>query len=400
MPVHTYHILLNKRFSVFLLALLLQFLCLSGFVKAQDYKTSLETVVIDPGHGGKDPGAQGKKANEKDVVLAISLKLGQYIEENYKDVKVLYTRTEDVFIPLHKRAEVANKNHADLFISIHANANHNTQVFGTETFSMGMHTNQRNLEVAKKENAVITFEEDYTTRYEGFDPHSSESYIVFELMQNIYSDQSLSFAAFVQDQFRERARRFDRGVKQAGFLVLWQTTMPSVLIETGFISNPEEEAYLTSEEGQDYLASAIFRAFRDYKNAIEQKSEFTMLNQPDESQVVEENPEKETEKLQYNPNVKPNAAKIRFKVQITSSSQSIPFDSEFFSSYNNMEGFDQIEEFKVSNTYKYAVGNAYSYNEIVKINQKVKKKIPDAFIIAVKENSIIPVYQALQELGN
>ncbi len=231
-------------------------------------------VVIDPGHGGKDPGALGKHIREKDVVLAIGLKLGKYIEENFEDVKVIYTRSTDVFIPLHDRADIANKNKADLFISIHANSLPGSSATGTETFVMGEYKNSSNLEVAKKENAVITLEDNYTTRYEGFDPNSDDSYIVFSLLQKTYLYQSLEFAGFIQQQFRERAGRIDRGVKMAGFLVLWKTTMPSVLVETGFLTSSGEESFLGSDQGQDYIASAIYRAFKAYKEKIENNSHF------------------------------------------------------------------------------------------------------------------------------
>ena len=231
-------------------------------------------MVIDPGHGGKDPGALGKHVKEKDVVLAVGLKLGKYIEENFKDVQVIYTRKTDVFIPLHERADIANKNKADLFISIHANSLPGSSATGTETFVMGEYKNSSNLEVAKKENAVITLEDDYSTRYEGFDPNSNDSYIIFSLLQKTYLYQSLEFAGFVQDQFRERVQRIDRGVKMAGFIVLWKTTMPSVLVETGFLTSSKEESFLGSDQGQDYIASAIFRAFKAYKQKIENNSHF------------------------------------------------------------------------------------------------------------------------------
>lgn len=177
----------------------------------------LKTVVIDPGHGGKDPGAVGKLAKEKDVVLAISLKLGNYIEKYLPDVKVIYTRKTDVFVPLNERAEIANANNADLFLSIHANYIANPRIYGTETFVLGLHRSEEHLEVAKKENSVIVMEEDYTTKYEGFDPNVPESYIIFELMQNVYLDQSIQVASLVQNQFHQRVGRKDRGVKQAGF---------------------------------------------------------------------------------------------------------------------------------------------------------------------------------------
>jgi N-acetylmuramoyl-L-alanine amidase len=229
-------------------------------------------VVIDAGHGGKDPGAVGAISREKNINLAVALKAGKYISENLKDVKVIYTRKDDTFIGLAERAEVANKNKADIFISIHSNAISDKRFTGAETYVLGQSMDDANLQVAMKENSVITFEQDYQTKYEGYDPNSVESFIIFSLMQNTYLKQSTEFATMIQNQFRDRVGRKDRGVRQAGFVVLWRTTMPSVLIELGFISNPEEEKYLNSSQGQDYLASAIFRAFRDYKQTIDSRS--------------------------------------------------------------------------------------------------------------------------------
>jgi N-acetylmuramoyl-L-alanine amidase len=229
-------------------------------------------VVIDAGHGGKDPGAIGSRTKEKTINLAVALKTGRYINENLKDVKVIYTRDDDTFPGLAERAEVANKVKADLFISIHSNSVPDKRFYGAETYVLGQTMDEANLQVAMKENSVITFESDYQTKYEGFDPNSAESYIIFSLMQNTYLKQSTEFATLIQNQFRDRVGRKDRGVKQAGLVVLWRTTMPSVLVELGFISNPDEEKYLMSEQGQDYLASAIFRAFRDYKQAIDSRS--------------------------------------------------------------------------------------------------------------------------------
>ncbi|MBE0679283.1 MAG: N-acetylmuramoyl-L-alanine amidase, partial [Bacteroidales bacterium] len=229
-------------------------------------------VVIDAGHGGKDPGAVGAISKEKDINLAVALKAGKYISDNLRDVKVIYTRIDDTFPGLAERAEVANRHKADVFISIHSNAISDKRFTGAETYVLGQTMDDANLQVAMKENSVITFEKDYKTKYEGFDPNSAESYIIFSLMQNTYLKQSTEFATMIQNQFRDRVGRKDRGVRQAGFVVLWRTTMPSVLVELGFISNPDEEKYLNSSQGQDYLASAIFRAFRDYKQTIDSRS--------------------------------------------------------------------------------------------------------------------------------
>jgi len=227
------------------------------------------TVVIDAGHGGKDPGTLGKLTREKDIVLKIALKTGNFIEENLSGVKVLYTRKTDKYVDFQARADVANKNKADLFISIHANSIVGANAYGTETFVMGLHKDNSNFEVAKRENSVILMDENYKEKYEGFDPNSPESYILFSLSQSAYQENSLKFAQKVEDQFKNRVGRSSRGVKQAGFLVLWMTTTPSVLIETGFLSNSKEEAFLASDRGQDLIASGIYRAFKDYKTEIE-----------------------------------------------------------------------------------------------------------------------------------
>ena len=233
----------------------------------KDFK--VDVVVIDAGHGGKDPGNSGKHAKEKDIALKISLKLGQYIEKNMPDVKVIYTRKDDRYLALDERAEIANKHKADLFICIHANSHTTSKAYGTETFAMGMHVDDRNLEVAKRENSVILMDENYEERYEGFNPNSPESYILFTLTQSAYQESSLKFASKVESQFKDRVGRQSRGVKQAGFVVLWRTTMPSVLIETGFLTNSTEEKFLAGEEGQELIASGIYRAFKEYKSDVE-----------------------------------------------------------------------------------------------------------------------------------
>jgi N-acetylmuramoyl-L-alanine amidase len=232
----------------------------------RDFK--VDVIVIDAGHGGHDDGTHGRLLKEKDVALKIALKVGSYIEKNFPDVKVIYTRKDDTYIPLDERAEIANKNKADLFICIHANANPNTKAFGTETFVMGLHKDESNLAIAQRENSVILLDENYQERYEGFD-NSPESYILFELTQTAFQENSLNFAQKVESQFKSRVGRTSRGVKQAGFVVLWRTTMPSVLIETGFLTNSTEEKFLAGEEGQDLIASGIYRAFKEYKSDVD-----------------------------------------------------------------------------------------------------------------------------------
>jgi len=231
----------------------------------------INTVIIDAGHGGKDPGTHGVSSREKDVALKIAQELGRIIKEYLKDVKVIYTRSNDTFIELEQRANIANKVGADVFISIHCNAvpRNTEKIYGTETYVMGLHTSKANFEVAKRENSVILMEKNNKEVYEGFDPNSPDSYILFSLYQNAYLENSLNLAQKVEQQFKNRVGRNSRGVKQAGFLVLYRTSMPSVLVEVGYLTNKKEEKYLNDPLGQTYIASGIFRAFRDYKNELE-----------------------------------------------------------------------------------------------------------------------------------
>ena len=232
------------------------------------YRYRLRTVVLDAGHGGKDRGCAGASAREADVALSLILALGRQIQENMPDVKVIYTRKTDVFIELDERAAIANRNHADLFISIHCNAGP-SQSHGTEVWTMGLHKTTANLGVAQRENSVILQEKNYQARYDGFDPRSPQSHILFSLFQSAYITNSLRFAQRVERQLRTGVQRPSRGVKQAGFIVLWKSTMPSVLIESGFLTNPTEERYLNDKANQSYMAAGIFRAFRDYKRELE-----------------------------------------------------------------------------------------------------------------------------------
>ncbi len=380
--------------------LLIPYFSIHAQIDAQHNK--IRTVVIDAGHGGKDPGAVGKYAKEKDVVLAIALKTGKYIEEKFPDVKVIYTRDSDVFIGLHERTQIANKANADLFISIHANSNPNTAAIGAETYVMGLHKSQENLEVAKKENSAIVLEDNYKTRYEGFDPNDVESYIMLSLMQNTYLDQSLNAASLIQTQFRDRANRKDRGVKQAGFLVLWETTMPSVLVEVGFISNLEEEKYIASESGQDYLASAIFRAFRGYKEYIEGTSfapEPLVVTQTppiEETKIPDSKPVlPDTNQNLYRPKntaqtTETTSTQVTFKVQILVSEKPIDTSDKIFG------GLSPVHEIQINGKYKYLAGESSTYQEALEYSKEIKKKYPDAFIVAVSNGKIIPLSEALE----
>ncbi len=229
----------------------------------------MKKIVLDAGHGGKDPGNIGSKAREKDINLAVTLLVGKYIKENLPDVEVIYTRDDDTFEEVKKRPQIANVNKADLFVSIHSNAATNKSAYGTETFVMGTKHFEANFDIVKKENSVIFLEENYQEEYEGFDPTSPESYMMFNLMSKANLSNSVTLADKIETQFRDRVGRKSRGVKQAPLWVLWTTSMPSVLVEVGFLSNSEEERFLMTKEGQEYMASAIFRSIRDYKNEIE-----------------------------------------------------------------------------------------------------------------------------------
>jgi N-acetylmuramoyl-L-alanine amidase len=240
----------------------------SSFTGTSRKAYRLRTVVIDAGHGGKDPGCNGRHSKEADIALKIALELGNDIEKNLPDVKVIYTRKTDTFVELIDRAGLANKNRADLFISIHCNSGPST-AFGTETYCMGLHTSEGNLKVAKRENAVILEEENYKEKYNGFDPSSPQSHIMFALYQSAYIENSLRFAQKVEYQFKNKVGRSSRGVKQAGLLVLWKSAMPSALIEVGFLTNANEEKYLNDKSGQSYMATGIYKAFKEYKQELE-----------------------------------------------------------------------------------------------------------------------------------
>jgi N-acetylmuramoyl-L-alanine amidase len=231
--------------------------------------TRIKVIVIDAGHGGHDPGCQYAGKKEKDITLAIALELEKKIESQFKNIKVILTRSTDKFIPLNERAEIANKNKANFFISIHVNANPIKRFYGTETYTIGMHKTEENLSVSKRENAVVLLEDNYNAKYGGFDPQKPETNIIFTTFQDVNIKQSIKFATFVESSFKSNTSRRSLGVRQAGFIVLWKTTMPSVLIETGFLSNDSERIFLSSSKGQLEVADGIFKAFSQYKKELE-----------------------------------------------------------------------------------------------------------------------------------
>ena len=351
----------------------------------------IKTIVIDPGHGGKDSGTMGTKRfkiYEKHVALAVSLKLGSYIKKSFPEMNIVYTRETDVFLELNERTEIANNENADLFISIHCDGFTNPNPSGASVFVMGMSKLKANMEVAMRENSAIYMEDNYQKKYEGFDPQSQESYIVFSLMQNTFLNQSLKIAEEVEKEFSTKANRKSRGVKQAPFYVISRTNMPSILIECGFLTNPQEEEYLHSEIGQDYIASAIYRAFRSYKNDIEKKEknqnkEINKLVNTDEKNKAKNIVVEKTETINSSLDFK-----IIYKVQI----------GTYLKSMLNLSQFKEINaiEEKINGTFKYYV-NAGSIKEEADIlkNNLVDLGFKGAFIIALFNGKRISTKEAL-----
>jgi N-acetylmuramoyl-L-alanine amidase len=328
------------------------------------------TVVIDAGHGGKDPGARGSTINEKVINLSVALKLGNQISEKLHDVKVIYTRKTDRFVELNERANIANRNKADLFISIHTNAiAKGKSISGTETFTIGLARSEENLDVAMRENSAILLEENYLEKYEGFDPNSTESYIIFEFMQNKHMEQSISLASEIQKAFKT-AKRTDRGVKQAGLLVLRKTSMPSVLIELGFITNPAEERFLKSAEGQNKLAKAIYDAFVVYKHSYDKRKNTTSVAPPRTATPAPATP--------ANANAT-SKAKTVYKIQILASRTKLPANSKQLKGYKNVSFYEE------NGYYKYTYGESTDWATIRRIHKKVLIDFKDAFIVTFKD---------------
>ena len=342
----------------------------------------ISTVVIDPGHGGKDSGALGAISKEKDINLTVALLVGDYIKKNCPDVTVVFTRERDVFVELDERANIANRNNADVFISIHCNSveGKGSSAVGAETYVLGEHKNAANLAVAKKENASILYEEDADEKYGNFDLNSPEAYIALSLFQKEYLNQSIQLAANIQDQFAKRVGRKDRGVQQAGFLVLWKTAMPSVLIELGFISNAAEERFLASEDGQTYMASAIYRAFRDFKASYEGENK-VMVDVPSETKVetTEVTKVETTEVTEVEtPAEQPvGRLKVSFKVQFATRDTQVPVDHKDFAKV------PEVDVYFYNGAYRYTSGDFRSKQEATQRQAELRKMgFSDAFVVA------------------
>ena len=374
----------NAKLIIFLFV----FIFSDNFIVAQENRTKIRTIVIDPGHGGKDSGTMGTKRfkiYEKHVALAVSLKLGKYISDAFPEVEVIYTRDSDFFLELNERTEIANKANADLFISIHCDGFTNPKPSGASVFVMGMSKLKANMDVAMRENSAIYLEDNYKKKYDGFDPKSPESYIVFSLMQNTYLNQSLKIAEQVETQFSTRANRKSRGVKQAPFYVISRTNMPSILIECGFLTNPKEEEFLHSEIGQDYIASAIFRAFRSYKESVEIeepkikdtiKSDVKINNEVEKKIKVIADAKQESD------------LNLIFKIQIGTYLKSMLDQKEFL----NLNA----EEVKINGTFKYFVNSGNDKKEADNLRNHLREKgFNGAFVVAFLNGKRISTKEAL-----
>lgn len=373
-------------------------------VSATAQKSKSFTLVIDAGHGGKDSGAVGRTSKEKDINLRTALAFGRMVERNCPDVKVIYTRKTDVFVTLSGRAEIANKAKADLFISIHTNSMPKGAISrGIETYTLGMHRAADNLEVAKRENSVILVEDDYKTRYQGFDPNSAESYIIFELMQDVNMERSVALAKAVQSNLCSQTGRANKGVKQAGFLVLRETSMPSCLIELGFISTPDEEQQLNNATHVDAMARGIYNAFREYKQkyapqtgkapARQSRQEVVGTTSSEIDASQEATPQAESpsyEPISSVDNSGDNGQPV-FKVQFIISTKPLKKGDK------QLKGITDYDYYKEGGMLKYTSGASTNYNEIYRLRKQLVEKFPQAFIIAFKNGQKMDVQQAIQE---
>ena len=383
---------MKRVFVFFGILLLLGLTTVVGQSVQKNFK--ITKVVLDAGHGGKDPGCIGSKTKEKDITLSVVLKLGKLIKANFPEVKVIYTRSTDVFVELYNRAHIANQNKADLFISVHCNANPSKTPYGVETYVMGLHKSQANLDVAKKENSTILLEEDYSNRYDGFDPNSPEANIIFSLYQNAFLDQSLNFASKVQKQVKNKLGLYDRGVKQAGFLVLYKTTMPGILIETGFLSNAEDEEFLSTIKGQEYMASAIYSAFKTYKIEIEGNtapqtaySDIAVDSSYYKKIIVKaDSLKKDTSGRNY-----PVKKEIFYKVQFAASPTKKSLSSPDF------KGLRDVQVYFHNGMYKYVSGSFKTLSEANLLLKQIQDTgFKDAFVVAFVDGERISAQEAVK----
>ena len=366
------------------ISLLIILLAMVVSTSAKDF-----TVVIDAGHGGKDPGAisANKKIREKDITLKVALMVGEAIAKNHPEVKVLYTRKTDVFVGLNDRARIANRAEADLFISIHTNAAKNRSAKGAETYILGIEEErtERNLDIAKRENGVIFLEDNHEKQYANFNPNSPESYIIFEYMQSEFVKESIHMAQYVQENLTSEANRHDRGVRQAGFLVLHATSMPSVLVELGYISNNEEASYLASSNGQKRLSQCIIKAFDNYYTDLKKQS---TVSTPDKGTAQTTTKAKNEETVKSSAQATDEKHPV-FKVQFLSSSTKLKQGDKAF------KGLNPVEHYYDKGLYKYTYGSTTDYNEIVRLKKKVNEKFKDAFIVAFIRNERIDTKEAI-----
>jgi N-acetylmuramoyl-L-alanine amidase len=438
----------SQKWVCLVMCALLSFFAANG----QQKEIHQKTVVIDAGHGGKDPGTVVGLAKEKNVVLDIALKLGKLIKQSQKNVKVVFIRDGDYFVPLMDRAQIANKIKADLFISIHANYCENPEINGTETYVLGLHRTEDNLNVAKKENSVILLEDDYSKRYEGFNPNLSESYIMFELVQDAFLDQSVRFATILQSNFKELAQRHDREVRQAGFLVLRETAMPSVLIETGYLSNKKENSYLLTDTGRSEIAQSIYGSLLNYLNKLDAKdilpvksekeavsgnlhpqklktpkpktkppSEFVSTrdettlpvviqtkpdnkpmnkvpkseNNKSESKVIKEEVKPSVDKTQKSeakiPEPINSEASKTYAIQIGVYNRKIAPDSKIF------KGISSVKELIIDGKYKYFCFESDTFQKTKENFSEVIKNFPDAFIVSIQNNQTKMVWKGSEK---
>jgi len=351
------------------------------------------TVVLDAGHGGKDPGNLGTgrhKRTEKDISLDVVLELGKMIETNYPDVEVVYTRKTDIFPSLNERVKIANKAQADLFISVHCNANANKEAFGSETYVMGLHKSEESLQTAMRENASIYLEENYEKDYDGFDPKNPDTYIALSLRENVFLDQSLSLAKGIQDDFRVKVGRKDRGVKQAGYYVISFTNMPSVLVELGFLTNSTEEDFLQTPDGKSKMSLSIYKAFKEFRDKAATKAGAVAAENPvvkdDKIPVKPSTPAAKTNAIVY----KEVTTGVKFQVQILTSSKPLNKKSSEF------KGLDKVDEYISGNVYKYLAGSTPNFQE-AKDMQKILREMgfKDAFIVSFENGKKLDLNEAI-----